>query len=115
MNPQRLNQLADHIEKLPPHQFSMDRWVFQDGRSYYYTPVTGHCGTTACIAGWTVIVFGDLTEKQLIAQQAAAILDLTDKERSDLFTPSRSLGKITQERAVKALRHAAETGKIRWT
>lgn len=114
----RLSKLADHLDDLPPERFDMDNWFnitsnpppkhhpfFKQGpygiqlatateRAEY---VREHpCGTTACIAGWAIILFPEAAEEAvsrvgrnaMASRIAADILGLDLEERTIFYDPS---------------------------
>lgn len=89
----------------------------------------GHnCGTAACIAGWTLVMFDDdgfprekplspseLRNSACIMVRAAGALGLEDKVARKLFVPDVDiLSDLAPQRAVRVLRHFARTGKVNW-
>lgn len=51
---ERLVKLCDFLESLPRERFNYSRWVGRDWRGAQDLS----CGTTACAAGWGVVLFG---------------------------------------------------------
>lgn len=58
----RLTKLADFMESVPRHRFSMERWFWHKGRhSHLIGPTVTrkaleHCETTACALGWAATI-----------------------------------------------------------
>lgn len=118
MNRERLLQLADHIESLehldtsrvhywpvrreevPPEAllFNMEKWLL-------YTD----CGTIACIAGHTVLLFGpeELAYNPVIELRAAELLDIRAQTAYYLFRgkwTSTPMSEITPAQVAAQLR-----------
>ena len=99
MNKERLEQLADHLEKLPPEKFSMDLW----------------CGTTCCIAGHTNLLFNADHDFSDLPSSAASLaqeaLGIDHDQGAWLFWAEwegvRDLTEIPKADAVAAVRHLA--------
>jgi hypothetical protein len=98
------------------------------GASGYYAEgadveMVNHCGTAACIAGLTKVIF-DLPGGIMTGFDTAAyFLGLTDEKYIDrmgdciLFYPNTNdpWSQITPALAAKVVRHLIETGEIDWT
>jgi hypothetical protein len=129
MNKERILDLADIIEndRLENVEFDMSTPASHTPR------IHPECGTAACIAGYVMCAaYGNLRAKQFqctcywdnFSVRAARILGLNTEQRRQLFTPTPhnsntpvGFGEdyyFTKERAVRTLRHFAETGKIDW-
>src|SRR5579863_3390045 len=56
MNKQKLLDLADLVEKLPPEHFTMKQWIVRglakSGQMLCFEDVLQGCGTAACLAGY---------------------------------------------------------------
>lgn len=87
MNHERILKVADVIEANPDH-FDMLTFYGYNGNHLYSTPHIAsrlaltidltECGTTACIAGWAVALWGAEVDLDLsIDKNADAILGLT--------------------------------------
>lgn len=72
------------------------------------------CGTTACIAGWTIAEFDPKYAGTTFGPHAALILDLDDDTWPKLFTATESMSIDDPKEAAKVVRHLAETGKVDW-
>lgn len=115
MNKQKILEIADFIEKLPPEQFDMDLYGIE----------TEKCGTIACIAGWVCLNNGctvddnenfkddngDRIDPSFFAQR---ILEIERWQANSLFYPQGANRSATPEKAAATLRILAETGAVRW-
>ena len=85
------------------------------------------CGSPACIAGWTIHLFPELSDTDRKPTRVAAdILGLTPNQRQSLFYPDmrrhgaemesgpEEEGYISAERAARQLRRYAKTGNVSW-
>ena len=54
MNIENMETLANHLERLPNKQFSMNSWLYFSVRDENPT-----CGAVGCIAGWACILSGE--------------------------------------------------------
>ena len=139
MNREKLEVLAQWLEAGAPHQNNVDKFDMREG-----IRVDG-CGTTCCIAGAAVQFFGngeaevmyagaferynergvgkvpfypDSPGERTVMSFGAELLDLTDKQASELFTPSQyeyDWDKITPAHAATAIRNFLKTGEINWS
>lgn len=111
MNIDRINALADLIEKQPhskksdPSGFNMEYWQHT-------------CGTPSCIAGWAVHMSGKDINVGTVMGDAQRWLGLNDVIGDSLFMANglRS-GKrwfIQPAYAAAVLRHLAATGDVDW-
>lgn len=102
MNKERLELLADHLEKLPREKFDMQEW----------------CGTACCIAGHAVALAHIAVvhpESSQTAYAAQEWLGLDDKVGLELFVPTEApLSEITKNQAASVIRHLIKTGKVEW-
>lgn len=123
MNREKIQELRDHIAKLPPEQFDMRQW-----RDY------NDCGTVACIAGWAVeinksLFVGEYVPRSDIRGAARMVLQLSDLQAVRLFTPMESshigvqnnpgaiqcdMQDVTTAQAVKVLDNLLLTGEVDW-
>lgn len=113
MNKERMLQLADFIEKLPPHKFEMEYWMGEktnreDNPNNWYTTtragtIEDHrgetvkeyepfdCGTACCIAGWAAMLQNDLKpmaffiDDRTVEERGRDWLGLTDEQAQNLF------------------------------
>jgi hypothetical protein len=131
LNKKRLLQLADVLEahSIPDVGFNM--WTFYielDKAERGLRDYSNHkCGTVACIAGHTLLLFEEngrriLEERSFvddISQKAAEILGLRPWQTSELFyqtsIPTRGGRQpITPQHAARVIRHLAATGEVDW-
>lgn len=49
---QRLLELADFVDKLPPDRFNIRRWFTSPKSDMTESPLKEPCGTTGCLLGW---------------------------------------------------------------
>lgn len=88
MNKELLKKVADHIA-LYPKNFDFD---------YYFQGTIGDikdhaCGTTACIAGWTIVIAGkDVPEDDELRDHVALdiareLLGISEQDALSLFMP----------------------------
>ena len=105
MNRERVLELADWIEKLPPEDFDMTTW--RHG-----------CQSPACIAGHAFALFEPKLFANTIGSEysrAKSALGLNRRRAADLFTPDGLMDRTTNIQAARVLRHLAETGVVDWT
>jgi hypothetical protein len=127
MNKEVINAVADAIARSELARcdvgFNMSKYV---ASSEGWVDQTGHeCGTVACIAGWTAMMFDadgnrlaapDLPSEFSAHMTAQSAMGLTSRQADALFTPDRlDYATITQCQAVAVLRKLAETGKVDWS
>lgn len=103
LNRDLLRSVRDRIQE-KPKAFNMDTWYEVPGvgvpEIYPETPV---CGSTACIAGWTVFLSGITQVEHTIPvslsskYRASGLLGLTDTQSSALFYDYRWPGKAGRE------------------
>jgi hypothetical protein len=140
MNVERLRQVRDHLETLPPQQFNMSDWIFhsnlvgydKDGRPLK----EASCGTSACIAGWACILNPIEAEREHGGQKvqvaivggvweceerARELLGLDEHTAKALFTPHNVFGQgvsdlheIDLPWAIRCLDHLIATGRVDW-
>lgn len=123
MNKKRILRVADAIEKaeLAKRDIGFNMNVLF-GRTEECSAEEGeetidytgkNCGTLACIAGWTCLLFEPLQNPNFGLAQA--LLDLDYPTANSLFWGDRrDLEKITSAEAVSTLRHLARSGRVRW-
>lgn len=125
MNVERITQLADFIEKLPPKRFEISTWaspVDDHSKSLKTVGELKHnCGTCACIGGWAEALFNPddhafnmSGDSALLIENARQLLDLDDETADALFMPSASWDQVTREMAAATLRNLALTGEVVW-
>lgn len=66
MNHARIRQLRDHIASLPERKFDMAVIAARGAlRGHSIPPAElSECGTSACLAGWTIFLFGTEAQQQ---------------------------------------------------
>lgn len=113
----RVIQLRDFLETLPPERFNMGSW----GKVNHATHT---CDTPACIRGWAEALFSTVGE--MTVREVGTLIGLDDQQSADLFqsgyalqNASKALGvkdleAITVDHAVAVLDHYLLTGKIDW-
>lgn len=150
MNKERMLKIVELLENLPDNKFNMERWIanpkidtkpqeeklqiIKDTGGLFYEPFD--CGTSACIAGWTVMFMNDFKPidnsdymHETINRRAANWLELSDKEMELIFYLGSdslwgvltmeyymelnfdledSFGKMTSKQAAKGLRFVLE-------
>lgn len=118
MNKERILAVADAItsEEGRKH-FNMEHWLRHNNRSYGALPsntALTSCGTTACIAGWVVHLFGKPGDD--LTTEAESLLDLSRAQAANLFIPTinKAYEDITPDEAAIVLRHLAATGEVDW-
>ena len=146
MNENRLFTLAETLEQVNPANFGMHRWLCtasnDDARTNSVdllrqvfdltldgaapTPAiimraAQDCGTIACLAGWTVMLFGSVAGLQALAGHlsiyAAHLLELSDQEEIRLFLPATggvAWRDIAPADAADTVRRFATTGQVDW-
>lgn len=160
MNKDRILALADTLDLIGATDaavFSMGSWLDEQGHGEntgFPIPFADHltvarrdddtdlikaardCGTVACIAGWAVIKFADLSQLANVCNEpeidsddpqypqvfhlAAHLLDLDDDLASPLFTPTTSedihypIVLVSPQTAARTLRWLAETEHVLW-
>lgn len=102
----RAYAVLDFIEA-HPDKHDQDYWLMSFSRMPQggFTTETAlkRCGTTACYAGWTVLLaglpiqydpWGDTDKRWLVRNRAAVLLGLTDGEEQALFRHARDLADV---------------------
>ena len=142
MNVERINQLADDLDKVQAvnsTQFSMSYWgyhMFRDIGAFdsNETPTIStddlieQCETAGCLAGWATLLYGTPNDSMHPNGFAERHLELNENEAHDLFTPEEHdeddsddnnanrviYAQINAGMAAKVLRHLANTGDVDW-
>jgi hypothetical protein len=97
MNKERLEQLAAHIEALPPEKFDMSKW----------------CGTPCCIGGHAEKLFKlDPTEEDTLGLDYDKLFSLFYPIIRGHHYSDPGLANNTQ--AANVIRHLIKTGKVEW-
>lgn len=111
MNFERLEQLYSHVAGLPDRRFTMKCYFSQRSQPTLMAPVKNNeCGTAACFAGWTVILFGEVSEDESCwggPEYAAQLLEITPVQRDWLFFGQWTrdeLSRVPRKPALAALR-----------
>lgn len=127
MNKERLLTLAKHLARLPAfvnaktgtinhvdETICMSSYIREAGPEY------GECKTSACIAGWTLLLFGTKGQKQAAVcgdidyfGEAMTLLELEFPEADLLFTGATSID-IPGKLAAKVIRRFVKTGNVDW-
>lgn len=107
----RAYELLDFLET-HPEQHDQSMWVNETGETpFTLTYALNHCGTTACAAGWTVLLNGgtiqwydnvtDLGSAPVGSRQVPAVakrlLGLTHAEKSALFYDAGDLADVRKQ------------------
>ena len=138
---ERILQLADHLEAMPRHQFSMECWLEptdepDEDADPYSSKFGGihNCETVGCIAGHAILLFYNPDGYHLpidepnfdmdFAGEAQYLLGLDDGQASALFSPSHSGDPrddlqcepkdVTNYDAAETLRNFADTETVHW-
>ena len=133
-----LMALADHLTSLAktgPEHYKQNVWGTDlvqrllEKRHQNLTPQVdwppGDCGTTACLAGWTVAILGDTQDFNLyeemhdeafvLMEYAQDLLGLSSRQSDHLFTDMPYSDRLpTAWEAGLVIRHLANTGTIDW-
>ena len=122
MSKERILALAETIEHAPKGR------VLQDIQGFDMTDFTHHCGTPACIAGWSIWEFFGRSDENLdelvqasnktYSAIACEYLGIPGEQGEILFFPEgfdKPWNEITQQEAARVLRNLAETGQVDWS
>ena len=115
MNVENILKVADAIEKhaIPGLGFNMAELKTSMLNTHPDMSEQPHCGSVACVAGWTNILFGTPEGDR---ESAQLHLGLDDEQEYELFLPTGYWNNIyTAQEAVDALRHLASTGNVEWS
>jgi hypothetical protein len=125
VNAENILKVADAIEthSIPDLGFNLTFYMSDIGQDEYDTDLiivdrSGHnCGTVACIAGWSAALrTGSALDASVMSE--ALYLGLDYSSGAKLFgcdMPINERNVVTQEQAVRTLRHLAATGEVDWT
>lgn len=111
---ENITKVRDVIASLDPKRFEMDRWISKvRSRARTIGGRLNHCGTSACIAGWTLAVLSPNSRADGwdIPAEASHLLGLSNWR--GLFIPD-NLNYRTQAQAVRVLDILLETGEVDW-
>ena len=142
MNAERINQLADDLDKVQainPNGFNLNVWGYgmlrsipafdsMENSTLSTDDRIEQCGTAGCIAGWTALLYGELRHAEHPSSFAHGYLALNEYEAHDLFAPTEYdedesddcnsnrviYAQINAGMAAKVLRHLANTGDVDW-
>lgn len=119
MNKDNIRKVRDVIASQPAAKFDMARlFTTQDLRDWWILrpdAVLNECGTAACIAGWTLVVFQPEQLSTKGAVDAEPYLGLNEGQAFKLFTPPGwKTERYTRAHAVRVLDHLLETGEVNW-
>lgn len=133
MNRERIKAVITQLGKVPPKKFNMGGWFRGAVRKLKggEEPIANEkatCGTSACIAGWAILLFDDgaVTVSQQTGnetmERARKLLDLTEGQARKLFlgknpdgyTVPGGLESITKVQAINTLERLLATGEVRW-
>ena len=142
MNEERIRHLADVLERAHPSNFRMDMWMedpvdhlksnkedwILERMGRYPAREESDCRTVACLAGWTVLLYGRPHQVPLrkghLKRWATDLLGLDAQTAEKLFVPTSGndlldavhvpLRELTISQAVETLRGLAETGQVHW-
>ena len=136
---ERILQLADHLDNIPDHRFSMYTWLEPLSQpvpdiaadpcraaTHFY-----NCETVGCIAGYACLLFVDPERHENpgemphfgmdFAGEAKRLLGLDYNQASGLFMPDEEndgllveYEKVTNHDAAVTLRNLATTGRADW-
>lgn len=103
---ERAYEMLDHIERYPDSH-NQNWWIMGVGnppKGRDAAQVLNSCRSTACAAGWTVLLAGGVLRdsratmpdgrKVTIPDEAASLLGLDDVEADDLFWQARDLAEV---------------------
>src|SRR5262245_29537161 len=123
INVKNVTKVANAIESCSlakreknPIGFNMDTFGSTD--THFKDHTGHHCGTNACIAGWTVALLTPKNYNSYGAPYVAQdLLGLNDAQANRLFYAlgyGRRLNNIKPALAVAVLRNLAKTGEVNW-
>ena len=127
MNEGVIRFIADklrEVDKRNPEAFDLGEW---GNRTFFAhnaspTPLTDDqlidgCGSSGCIAGWTVLLTGRNWAPGLMQEAAAEAMDLPSDLASALMAPEHlkmDYSAVTAGMAATVLDHLADTGEVDW-
>ncbi len=109
LNVENINIVADALERGSPElDLDQEYWAYDS-----------ECGTSACIAGWTVFIFEPAIFSQYLDDDQSA--DISEIATRYLGLDVEQTGRLfhfvfnsNPKIAARVLRHLAETGKVEW-
>ena len=126
MNRERIKGLITQLGKIPARKFGMSEWIRGMVTGVKPEDAVANekntCGTSACIAGWAVLMYSDNPQAGSGASEKAQdLLGLTSIQADRLFygrNPDghavKDLKHIKREEAIDVLNILLETGEVRW-
>lgn len=131
MNRERIKGIITQLSKVPRGKFDMGSWFKGAVRTLTNReePIANEkhaCGTSACIAGWTLLLYSDKAPNAnapavVVSEEAKGLLGLTSQQAARLFyakLPSgeqiRNMNDITNQQAINTLERLLATGEVRW-
>ena len=118
-NIEKINQLADRIEKCEEVETDMHKKNM--GPSFTMRNDIYECGSPACIEGhqqamsrWGYMDWGEASEDLGITQQQGVELYAPEFEFACYWRKPGRAGHITKAHAVAVLRNLAATGEVDW-
>lgn len=120
MNRERVQKLRDHLQALADHKvpnvevgYNQARWYGPAIGSWIDAPdmSTNGCGTVACMAGHTILLFGDEEdikrlkhdEGELAVRRAGELLGLEHYDAGVLFTARENIYALTRRPISRAI------------
>lgn len=119
MNIERLTTLYNMFSTRSfPEDTGFDMGTYLDIGNHFAWTKEGRtaCGTAACVAGFTILLWGDPRLPEDPEAQARRLLDLDLLTASKLFMPSTDMlyGNITPDHAAQTIHHLIATGEVKW-
>lgn len=128
MNRDRIKGLIVQLGKIPRSKFNMGSWLAGSWKHVVggnQNPIgleKHQCGTSACIAGWAMLMYSDRPEDGGSAlRQGQDLLGLTSSQANSLFLAylpngggQIAMGSITNQQAINTLERLLATGEVRW-
>ena len=116
---ERLMYLRDFLRELPAERFRISSFFSSPSKTAEES--VRECGTTACLAGWCLVVFspnGSAFIGAGVPEQASDILGLDVDQKASLFWPPGYIGNRiprTPTQAANVLDHLIQTGEVDWS
>jgi hypothetical protein len=114
---ERLKYLADFLRGLPAERLKMDTFFSGGNIDLPAGARAQECGTAACVAGWTVVLFRPTYSIDgLTDELAMRLLGLTSAEAERLFYPKGWLDlDFAPAEAADAVAAYLATGEVDWS